>query len=64
MQQRWIVRALWALVVAAPVGTLFLWWLGTLPDEHEPEVGRLIFGNIPDALVALFSMCRLRSLSG
>jgi Fe-S oxidoreductase/nitrate reductase gamma subunit len=54
MQQRWIVRALWALVVAAPVGTLLLWWLGTLPDEHEPEVGRLIFGNIPDALVALF----------
>ena len=54
MQQRWIVRALWALVVVAPIGTLTLWWLGTLPDEHEPEVGRLIFGNVPDALVALF----------
>ncbi len=54
MQQRWIVRALWALVVAAPLGILLLWWLGTVPDEHDPEVGRLVFGNIPDALVALF----------
>lgn len=54
MQQRWIVRTLWALVVAAPAGTFLLWWLGTLPDEPEPEVGRLIFGNIPDALIALF----------
>ena len=53
-QQRWIVRALWALVVVAPAGTLLAWWLGTLPDEHQPEVGRLIFGNIPDALIALF----------
>jgi len=54
MQQRWIVRSLWALVVVVPTGTLAFWWLGTLPDEHEPEVGRLIFGNIPDALIALF----------
>ncbi len=54
MQQRWIVRVLWALVVAAPLGTLLLWWLGTIPDEHAPEVGRLVFGNIPTPLVALF----------
>ncbi len=54
MQQRWIVRGLWALVVAAPAGTFLLWWLGTLPDEFQPHVGRLIFGNIPDALVTLF----------
>jgi Fe-S oxidoreductase/nitrate reductase gamma subunit len=54
MQQRWIARALWALVVVAPAGTLLLWLLGSLPDEHAPEIGRLVFGNIPDALVGLF----------
>ena len=54
MQQRWIVRALWALVVVAPLGTILLWWLGRLPDEHAPAIGRLVFGNIPDALVAIF----------
>ena len=54
MQQRWIVRTLWALVVVAPAGILLAWWLGTVPDEHQPEVGRLVFGNIPDALIALF----------
>ncbi len=35
-------------------GTLFLWWAATLPGEFEPEVGRVIFGNIPDALEAVF----------
>jgi Fe-S oxidoreductase/nitrate reductase gamma subunit len=56
MQQRWIARAFWSLVVALPAGTLLLWWLGSLPDSHEPEVGRVIFGNVPAALVALFYM--------
>jgi Fe-S oxidoreductase/nitrate reductase gamma subunit len=54
MQQRWIVRGLWALVVLLPLGTLALWWLGELPDEHTPEVGRLVFGNVPEALKAMF----------
>src|SRR3989304_6059 len=51
---RWLVRILWGLVVALPAGTLLLWWLGSLPEESRPEVGRVVFGNVPDALVALF----------
>ncbi len=51
---RWVVRVLWALVVVLPLATLALWWLGTLPGEHRPAVGRVVFGNIPDALVVLF----------
>jgi Fe-S oxidoreductase len=35
-------------------GTLLLWWAGTWPDAHVPEVGREIFGNVPGALVALY----------
>ena len=54
MQKRWIVRIMWALVVLLPLSVLALWWLGSLPDKHDPEVGRLVFGNIPDALVAMF----------
>ena len=38
----------------AVVGTLGLWWLGTLPEEPEFEVGRVVFGNIPAVVVALF----------
>ena len=52
--QRWLVRVLWGLVVALPAGTMLLWWLGTLPDESHPAVGRVVFGNVPDALIALF----------
>jgi Fe-S oxidoreductase/nitrate reductase gamma subunit len=33
---------------------LVLWWAGTLPDEQHPEVGRAVFGNIPDPIVAVF----------
>ncbi|HUU61063.1 MAG TPA: respiratory nitrate reductase subunit gamma, partial [Acidimicrobiia bacterium] len=33
---------------------MLLWFLGTLPDEPHPEIGRVIFGNIPKALVAIF----------
>jgi len=54
MQQRWIVRLLWAAVIVFPVSTLLLWWLGTIPDEPEIEIGRHVFGNIPTPLVALF----------
>ena len=43
-----------ALVVVLPVSTLVLWWLGSLPDEAHPEVGRVVFGNVPPALVSLF----------
>ena len=35
-------------------GTLLLWWAATLPGEFEPEVGRVIFGNIPEGLEAMF----------
>jgi len=43
-----------AIAVSAVLGTLALWWLGSLPDHVDPEVGREVFGNIPDILVALF----------
>jgi Fe-S oxidoreductase/nitrate reductase gamma subunit len=43
-----------ALAVSAFVGTLALWWLGTLPEHSEAEVSRQVFGNIPNLLVALF----------
>ncbi|MBI5157302.1 MAG: respiratory nitrate reductase subunit gamma [Acidimicrobiia bacterium] len=51
---RWMLRVLWTLVVVLPGATLLLWWLGSLPDEEHPAVGRVVFGNIPDPLVALF----------
>ncbi len=46
--------ALFVLSGLAVVGTLLLWWMGTLPDEPEIEVGRLVFGNIPGPVIALF----------
>jgi Fe-S oxidoreductase/nitrate reductase gamma subunit len=36
------------------VGTLIFWWLGSLPEEPDFEIGRTIFGNIPAIGVALF----------
>ena len=36
------------------LGTLSLWWLGSLPGHFEPEVGREVFGNIGVALQAMF----------
>ncbi|MDX1689474.1 MAG: (Fe-S)-binding protein [Acidimicrobiia bacterium] len=45
---------LFALVVIAPISVLFLWWLGTVPDEAHPAVGRAIFSNVPPALVSIF----------
>jgi len=47
-------RILMALVVIAPLGTMGFWWLGSLPDHYDPEVGRQVFGNVPGAVVALF----------
>ncbi|HVR31259.1 MAG TPA: heterodisulfide reductase-related iron-sulfur binding cluster [Acidimicrobiia bacterium] len=43
-----------AFGVAAVVGTLGLWLLGSLTPTHHPEVGRVVFGNIPQALKAVF----------
>ena len=40
--------------VLSAVGTLTLGLLGTLPDHPDLEVGREVFGNIPDAVVFVF----------
>ena len=42
------------LAVAAFLGTLSLWFFGSLPGHHVPEVGREVFGNIPVPIQALF----------
>ncbi len=42
------------LGVLSAIGTLFLWWLGTVPDEPEIEIGRHVFGNIPEVFVVMF----------
>ena len=47
-------QVLLILAVLAALGTLLLWPLGKLPGEFEPEVGRVVFGNIPEALEAAF----------
>ncbi len=47
-------KLLGGVAAAAVVGTLLLWWLGTLPEEPHFAVGREVFGNIPDLLVAIF----------
>ena len=47
-------RVLNGLGVASAVGTLGLGVVGTLPEHPEFEVGRKVFGNIPDAVVVLF----------
>ena len=46
-------------LLLAGVGLMFLlvmllWFLSTLPAESHPEIGRVVFGNIPKAVVALF----------
>ena len=53
-RSRGISTALLILAALAVVGTLALWWLGSLPDHAHPEVGRTVFGNIPGVIVALF----------
>ncbi len=47
-------QALLALGGLLVLGTIALWWLASLPGEHEPDVGRVVFGNIPQALEAVF----------
>jgi len=49
-----VSRILGAAAAVVFLGTLLLWWLGTLPGHVEFPVGRLIFGDIPDPLIALF----------
>ncbi|NNF64425.1 MAG: 4Fe-4S dicluster domain-containing protein [Acidimicrobiia bacterium] len=49
-----VFQLMMGLAASALVGTLLLWWLGTLSAEEHPEVGRAVFGNIPGPLVALF----------
>ncbi|NNF68804.1 MAG: hypothetical protein HKN01_03455, partial [Acidimicrobiia bacterium] len=49
-----IYTALMWLAGLSVAGTLFLWWLGSLPDEPSVEIGRHVFGNIPGVLKALF----------
>jgi Fe-S oxidoreductase/nitrate reductase gamma subunit len=47
-------RVLTVLAGVSAIGTLILWWLGTLPEEPDFVVGRVVFGNIPPLIVALF----------
>jgi len=53
----WKVKPSVVLAVLAGlsvVGTLIFWWLGSLPEEPEFAIGRVVFGNIPALIVALF----------
>ncbi len=47
-------RVLEALGVLSAIGTLTLGVLGTLPQHPHFEIGREVFGNIPDAMVFVF----------
>jgi len=49
-----VSKVLMGVAVIAPLGTISFWWLGSLPAHHDPEIGRPVFGNVPDLLVALF----------
>lgn len=40
--------------LVSAVGTIALGLLGTIPAEPQFEVGREVFGNIPDAIVVIF----------
>ena len=44
------------LIVGAlsSVAVLFLWWLGTVSAEADPEVGRVVFAHLPGVFVAAF----------
>ena len=42
------------LGIVSAVGTLALGVLGTLQEHPDPEVGRKVFANVPDALVVIF----------
>lgn len=47
-------QVLETLGVLSALATLSLGFLGTLPAHPEFEVGREVFGNVPDAAVAVF----------
>ncbi|MFP3914893.1 MAG: 4Fe-4S dicluster domain-containing protein, partial [Actinomycetota bacterium] len=47
-------RIIDGLGVVAAASVLLLWWLGTLPAHPEFRIGRVVFGNVPEAVVALF----------
>ena len=49
-----VSKVLMAVAVIAPLGTLAFWWLGSLPEHYYPEIGRPVFGNVPDPVVAMF----------
>ncbi len=42
------------LGIVFAVGTLVLGVLGTIPEEPHFEIGREVFGNVPDSVVLLF----------
>lgn len=56
-------QILLGLGVLSAVGTLFLWFLGSLGGTHEPEVGRVVFGNIPTGLKAVFYLATATGLA-
>jgi Fe-S oxidoreductase/nitrate reductase gamma subunit len=47
-------QALEAIGVLLAISTIALGIVGTLPGHPHFDVGRMVFGNIPDALVVLF----------
>jgi Fe-S oxidoreductase/nitrate reductase gamma subunit len=49
-----ISQILEALGVLGALGTVALGVAGTIPAKHEVEVGREVFGNIPDSLQVVF----------
>ena len=53
--RKWNVASILLILGAvSAVGTLALWWLGDLSPEPELDVGRPVFGNVPDVFIALF----------
>lgn len=49
-----VSQVLETLGVLGAVATLGLGLLGTLPEHPHFEVGRVVFGNVPDAVVVVF----------
>ena len=47
-------QVLEVLGVLSAVGTLALGFLGTLPEHPHFDIGREVFGNVPDAVVVVF----------
>ncbi|MDH3499836.1 MAG: heterodisulfide reductase-related iron-sulfur binding cluster [Acidimicrobiia bacterium] len=56
MERRKVTASGVLVVIGAlsAMGTMLLWWLGSLPGEPEHEVHRQVFGNVPGALEAMF----------